>query len=80
MQLPVIKQLVENHSFEALKAAEIAIEEGEDPQIDIPGEDEGEQLTHAIAAAWVKDKMNTDGLDARKALREYTKIVRGSIS
>ncbi len=80
MKLPVIKQLVENHSLEDLKKAETAIEEGESPNIEIKGEDEGEQFTHVIAAVWIKEKMEKDGVDARAAMREYTQKVRNSIS
>ncbi|WP_338769182.1 hypothetical protein WAF17_09320 [Bernardetia sp. ABR2-2B] len=80
MKLPVIKQLVENHSLEDLKKAEMAMEEGENPTFEVKGEDEGEQFTHVIAAVWVKEKMATDGIDARAAMREYTQKVRNSIS
>lgn len=80
MKLPVIKQLVENHSLEELKKSEVAMEEGETPDIEVKGEDEGEQFTHIIAAVWVKEKMEKDGIDARSAMREYTQKVRNSIS
>ena len=39
MKLPVIKQLVENHSLEELKKAESVMEEGETPNIEVKGED-----------------------------------------
>lgn len=80
MKLPVIKQLVENHSLEELKKSEVAMEEGETPDIEVKGEDEGEQFTHIIAAVWVKEKMEKDGIDARSAMREYTQKVRNSIN
>jgi len=80
MKLPVIKELVENYSLKDLKKSEAAMEEGENPHIEIKGEDEGEQFTHIIAAVWVKEKMEQDGLDARSAMREYTQKVRNSIS
>jgi hypothetical protein len=80
MKLPVIKQLVENHSLEELKKSEAAMEEGETPDIEVKGEDEGEQFTHVIAAVWVKEKMEKEGVDARAAMREYTQKVRNSIS
>ncbi|WP_375562525.1 hypothetical protein ACE193_08265 [Bernardetia sp. OM2101] len=80
MKLPVIKQLVETHSLEDLKKAEMAMEEGENPTFEVKGEDEGEQFTHVIAAVWVKEKMEKDGVDARAAMREYTQKVRNSIS
>lgn len=80
MKLPVIKELVENHSLEELKKCETAIEEGENPTIEVKGEDEGEQFTHVIAAVWVKEKMEKDNCDVRAAMREYTQKVRNSIS
>ncbi len=79
MKLPIIKQLVENHSLEELAQAEAAISEGETPAITVEGEDEGEQLTHAYAALWVKQKIE-EGVEFSVALREFTKRVRGSIS
>ena len=80
MKLPVIKELVENYSLEELKKSEAAMEEGETPNIEVKGEDEGEQFTHIIAAVWVKEKMELDGIDARSAMREYTQKVRNSIN
>ncbi len=80
MKLPVIKALVENYSLEELKKAESVMEEGETPNMEVKGDDEGEQFTHVIAAVWVKEKMEKDGIDARAALREYTQKVRNSIS
>lgn len=80
MKIPVVKKLAETHSVSELRAAEKAIEEGKTPAIPIEGDDEGEQLTHAYAAAWVREKMDSEGLDARQAMREYTKKVRNSIS
>lgn len=80
MQIPVIKKLVEQYSVEELQAAEEALAEEQRPAIDIPGVDEGEKLTHAFAAIFILDKMKTEGLEFKKALREYTSKVRTSIS
>jgi hypothetical protein len=79
MKIPIIKQLVETFSIEELKNAEHALAEGEKSNIDISGEDEGEQLTHAYAALWIKTKIENEGLDFKTALREYTNRVRKSI-
>jgi hypothetical protein len=79
MKIPIIKKLVETYDAAALQAAENAIAEGETPKIEIEGEDEGEQLTHAYAAYWIKTKME-EGIDFKTALREYTQRVRQSIS
>lgn len=80
MKIPAIKKLVETYDLEQIKAAESAFEEGETPEIEVGGDDEGEQFTHVIAAGWILEKMNADGLDFKKALREYTSKVRTSIS
>ena len=80
MQIPVIKKLVESYSLEQLAAAEEALAEEQVPEIDIPGVDEGEQLTHAFAAIFIIQKMESEGMEFKKALREYTSKVRTSIS
>ena len=45
----------------------------------IAGEDEGEQLTHVLAAIYIKEHMEEHGSDLKTALREYTLKVRNSI-
>jgi hypothetical protein len=80
MKIPAIKKLVENESLDALTAAENAIMEEQPLAIEVDGDDEGEQLTHVIAAAWILTYMNDNGTDFKTALREYTKKVRVSIS
>ncbi|WP_424960935.1 DUF6952 family protein [Ekhidna sp.] len=80
MKIPVIKQLVEKYSKEELEKAEAAIAEEQTPQIEIPGEDEGEQLTHAYAAIEIIQSMEENNVDFKTALREYTGRVRNSIS
>lgn len=80
MQIPVIKTLVEKYSLEQLQAAEEAIMEEQNPEIEIEGNDEGEQLTHVIAAIWVKNEMEKEGIPVGKAVRNYTVKVRNSIS
>lgn len=80
MQVPVIKKLVETYSVEVLEAAEEAILEELQPEIKIEGEDDGEQLTHAMAAIWILEKMENDQIPFGKAMREYTAKVRESIN
>lgn len=78
MQIPVIKKLIETHDLATLKSAEEAIVEG-NLEIEVGGEDEGEQLTHVIAAVWIIEKMQEDNVPFGKALRAYTQKVRVSI-
>lgn len=80
MKIPVIKKLVETQPLENLTAAEEALMEEQPLAIEVEGDDEGEQLTHVIAAAWILNYMNDNGVDFKTALREYTKKVRVSIS
>ena len=80
MKIPVIKQLVETYSLEALQHAEEDLVEERVPVIDIGGEDDGEKLTHIFAAIYIQKKMNDDGADFKTALRDYTRKVRTSMS
>jgi len=80
MKIPVIKDLVENQTLEALIAAEEAIIDEQTPDIEVKGEDDGEQLTHVMAAIWILNHMQDHNTDFKTALREYTKKVRVSIS
>lgn len=80
MQIPVIKQLAETHSIAVLRAAEDAIINEQKPAIEIQGKDEGEQLTHVLAAIEILSDMEKGGIDFRTALRNYTQRVRNSIS
>jgi hypothetical protein len=80
MKIPAIKKLVETYSLQELMAAEEAIVEEQQPAIEVEGDDEGEQLTHVLAAVWILNHMEDNNLDFKTALREYTKKVRVSIS
>lgn len=80
MKIPVIKKIADQYSLEQLKAAEEAITEEKTPEIEVEGEDEGEQLTHVIAAIWVKEEMEKENIPVGKAVRNYTVKVRNSIS
>jgi hypothetical protein len=80
MKIPVIKKLAEAYSLADLRAAEEALYNEETPAIEIIGDDEGEQLTHIIAAIFIKEHMSEYSSDLKTALREYTLKVRNSIS
>ncbi|MFY0652332.1 MAG: hypothetical protein JXQ96_09880 [Cyclobacteriaceae bacterium] len=80
MQIPVIKKLVEAYSVEQLEDAEAAILEEQAPGIEVEGEDDGEQLTHVMAAVWIMEKMENDQIPFPKAMRAYTAKVRESIN
>jgi len=80
MNIAMIKGLVESATLEQLHQAEAALLEEQQPAIEIPGVDEGEKLTHVLAAIYVHERIATDGVDAMTAIREYAKRVRASIS
>lgn len=80
MQLSVVRQLVSDHDVATLQAAEEAILEEQKPQIQVDGVDEGEQLTHVMAAIWVLKDMEENNIPMNKAVRNYTVKVRNSIS
>ena len=80
MKIPVIKKLVDSYSLDELRLAEEALAEEQSPAIEIEGEDEGEQLTHAYAAIWITERMNDADLEFKIALREFTSKVRDSIN
>lgn len=80
MQIPVIKKIAEQYSLEELQKAENDLMEEKPIAIEVEGEDEGEQLTHIIAAIWVIEEMEKEGIPLNKAVRNYTVKVRKSIS
>jgi len=80
MKIPIIKALVENASLAELQEAEEALIEEKQPAIAIGGADEGEQLTHVLAAIFILHEMKLKGIAFKDALRVYTQRVRTSIS
>lgn len=80
MKIPAIKKLLENYDQATLRDAEARLIEDVPLDIDVEGEDEGEQLTHIIAAIYIAEMMEHDKVDFKTALRDYTSRVRGSIS
>jgi hypothetical protein len=80
MKIPVIKKLAETHSLKELQAAEEALYNEETLAIEVMGDDEGEQLTHVLAAVYIKEHMAENGSELKAALRAYTVKVRNSIS
>ena len=79
MKIPAIKKAVELFTTEQLREAEQALYEEEMPVISIEGDDEGEMLTHVLAALEIKENM-VKGMDFKDALRAYTQRVRNSIN
>lgn len=80
MNIQSIKKLVEQYDKDALELAETQLLDEIAPTIDVEGADEGEQLTHVLAALWVQAHMRTHDVELMTAIREYSKRVRTSIS
>lgn len=80
MKIPAIKKAVETHSLDALKQAEKALYEELPLSIEIDGNDEGEKLTHILAAIAILEDMQQNGKDFKDSLRAYTQRVRNSIN
>ncbi|MDZ4745725.1 MAG: hypothetical protein SGJ05_06955 [bacterium] len=80
MNIQSIKQLVEQYTPAELHQAERDLTEERPLAISVQGEDEGEQLTHILAAIWVCEHMQQNNADIMKAIREYGKRVRESLS
>jgi hypothetical protein len=80
MKIPVIKKLVETVSMHQLIDAELALIDEKPMPIEVEGNDEGEKLTHILAAIWILEQMENTKVDFKTALREYTQKVRESIS
>lgn len=80
MKIGVIKKIAEQLSMDDLRAAEEALYNEKQPIVDIEGEDEGEKLTHVLAAIFVKEYVSENQVDLKAALRAYAVKVRTSIS
>lgn len=80
MKIPEIKRLIDNHSIEDLMHEEELLLNDSPLQITVNGEDEGEQLTHLMAAIWCKRLMEEKNIELKDAVREYTIKVRASIN
>lgn len=80
MNIAAIRTLVEQHDNHALQQAEADLLEGSAPKIEIQGHDEGEQLTHVLAALWVVQHVKESACSIPDAVRAYTQRIRKSIT
>lgn len=79
MNIAAIQSLVASVPLVSLQGAATALTEERAPEIDIAGNDEGERLTHVLAAIWILQHMHQTGNDVATSLRAYTRKVRSSI-
>jgi hypothetical protein len=80
MKIPSIKKIVEERTIEQLHEMQYCLENEITLQHTVEGEDEGEQLTHVLAAIWIKTEMKANNSDFKTELRNYTTMVRNTIS
>lgn len=80
MKVPIIKKIIETYNLTELNKAQEALENEQIPEIEIEGEDEGEQLTHVLAGIWILEQVESNNTDIKTELRNYTQRVRNSIS
>lgn len=79
MKVAAIKPLVETYTIDQLKEAEKNLYNEEPLSIEVDGADEGEKLTHILAAIEILTDM-AKGFDYKTALRNYSSRVRNSIN
>ncbi|MEQ9442443.1 MAG: hypothetical protein RIG62_25620 [Cyclobacteriaceae bacterium] len=78
MKIPAVRKLVENYTIDQLTEAEQALVKAQELPITVEGSDESERLTHLLAAVFVLEKMKTEHVEFREALRDYSRRVRES--
>jgi len=79
MKVAAIKPLVDNYTLDQLQQAEQDLYNETPLSIEVDGADEGEKLTHILAAIEILKDM-TKGSDYKTALRNYSSRVRNSIN
>lgn len=80
MNTATVKLLISEYSIASLKDAEAAMMKEETLPFHVDGKDEGEQLTHILAAIYCKQEMEQSGITVNQALRLYARRVRNSIN
>ena len=80
MKLPIVRKLADEYSLSELHDLEEKIINDVPIDINDLGDDEGEVLTHVLAAIYIKNIMQQDGLELSVALRQYTSRVRDTLS
>lgn len=79
MKIAAIRKLLKV-DIDVLRKAEEDLAEELPLEIEVEGDDEGEQLTHLFGAIWIKEQVEAGEMDERTALRAFTQKVRNSIS
>lgn len=80
MNIQIIKKIVDLYTIDQLKQAEENLLEEKPLCVEIEGKDEGEQLTHILAAVFCLEEMQKSDININQAIRLYSQRVRDSIS
>ena len=80
MKLATIKELAENYTLDELKKAEENLCNEMPLPIVVNGHDDGEKLTHILAAIDILERVKNENIDLRNAIRGFSERVRNSIS
>ena len=73
------RRLAGAHTREELTSACEALSEERAPELEVGGEDPGEQLTHVLLAQRIRAKFDA-GMDLKDAYREVMADVRGVLT
>lgn len=79
MKIAAIRKLLKV-DIDVLRKAEEDLAEELPLEIEVEGDDEGDQLTHLFGAIWIKEQVESGEMDEKTALRAFTQKVRNSIS
>lgn len=79
MKIAEIKRLCENHPIAELAQAEEQLLNEQTLSLEVNGIDDGEKLTHLMAAQWCLNEIENNTVELKTAIRNYTQKVRKSI-
>ncbi|MDZ4839928.1 MAG: hypothetical protein SGJ04_07965 [Bacteroidota bacterium] len=80
MKLASIKIILEKYSAIEIATSIAQLDEGENSVIQIEGDDEGDLMTHLLAAEWIINEAEKNRTEIKVELRNYTARVRKSIN
>ena len=79
MKIAEVKRLATSFAYEQIEEAVSAFEVERKNTLEVAGENDGEKMSHLLAASFVRKQMDK-GLDLNSAVREYSKRVRAILS
>lgn len=79
MKIAEVKRLATTYTHAQIEDAVSAFEIERRNPLEVTGENDGEKMSHLLAASFVRKQMDK-GLDLNLAVREYSKRVRAILS